>query len=307
MQKILLFVMGLLLFPAGAFCQDQFILLDEVRHGYADNQGIKVHYAAIGEGPLVIMLHGFPDYWYTWRDQMTALKGRFEVVAIDLRGYNLSGQPEGVDSYKMPLLMQDVIAVIKSLGKEKATIVGHDWGGAIAWQLAINYPEAVEKLIVCNMTHPTGYSTASLELLKKNGNNSYMDTFREHTSKTLSVSWLSGWVKDAAAKKHYEEAFGRSSIDGMVHYYRANTPTKEQRSKWLEDPQIQEQTISGIPVLLIFGTQDQYVPKSGLNNTWDWVEDLTIVTLPNAGHFVQQDASERVSKTMKMWLLRDEW
>lgn len=280
-------------------------LLDAVTHGYADNNGVKIHYASIGEGPLVIMLHGFPDYWYTWRNQMIALKDNFQVVAMDLRGYNLSGQPEGVDNYKMHYLMQDVVAVIQSLGKEKAIIAGHDWGGAIAWSLAIYRPEVVEKLIVCNMTHPTGRSIESLKTLQANGNTSYTDDFRKHTKETLPISWLSGWVKDTTAIKHYETAFSRSYIDGMINYYKANTPTKAQRAEWLKNPKITEMPKVTMPVLAIFGTKDQYVLKEGLNNTWNWINsDFTLVTLPNANHFVQQDASEMVSKSMKMWLLR---
>lgn len=282
--------------------------LDAIQHGYADNEGVKIHYASIGEGPLVVMLHGFPDYWYTWRDQMNTLKNSFQVVAMDLRGYNLSGQPKGVDHYKMQHLLTDVVAVIKANGQEKAIIVGHDWGGAIAWQLAISRPDVVEKLIVCNMTHPTGRIQDLETVLKANGNTSYMDDFRKHTTETLPISWLSGWVKDPVAKKHYETAFSRSYIDGMIAYYRANTPTKEQRAEWLKNPIIPELPKVKMPVLAIFGTQDKFVLKGGLNNTWDWMDsDFTLVTIPNAGHFVQQDASEMVSKSMKMWLLRDKY
>ena len=104
-----------------------------VEHGYATNNGVKIHYAALGTGPLIVMIHGFPDYWYTWRHQMTALAPDYRVVALDQRGYNLSDKPKGVDNYSMSLLVSDVAAVIKHLGKEKAIIVGHDWGGAVAW------------------------------------------------------------------------------------------------------------------------------------------------------------------------------
>jgi len=101
-------------------------LLDEVEHGYADSDGVKIHYATVGEGPLVIMVHGFPDFWYTWRHQMEGLKDNFKVVAIDQRGYNLSGQPEDESDYNMRYLIADIAAVIHHLGEEKATIVGHD-------------------------------------------------------------------------------------------------------------------------------------------------------------------------------------
>ena len=118
-------------------------LLDEVEHGYADNNGVEIHYASVGEGPLVIMIHGFPDYWYSWRHQMEGLKDNFKVVAIDQRGYNLSGQPEAESSYAMANLIGDVAAVIRHFGEEKANIVGHDWGGIVSWPtiLAFSSPK----------------------------------------------------------------------------------------------------------------------------------------------------------------------
>ncbi|MDQ2949017.1 MAG: alpha/beta hydrolase, partial [Acidobacteriota bacterium] len=121
-----------------------------VKHGYADNNGVKIHYASLGKGPLIVMIHGFPDYWYTWRKQMEVLSKNYQTVAIDQRGYNLSDKPKGVENYDVKLLVSDVIAVIRSLGQEKAIIVGHDWGGMVAWQLAINAPQYVDKLIILN-------------------------------------------------------------------------------------------------------------------------------------------------------------
>src|SRR5258708_29636713 len=99
-----------------------------VTHGYADSSGVKIHYASIGNGPLMVMIHGFPDFWYTWRAQMEALSDRFQCVAIDQRGYNLSDKTKGVDNYSVRLLVADVVAGIKSAGKGKAILFGPDWG-----------------------------------------------------------------------------------------------------------------------------------------------------------------------------------
>lgn len=99
---------------------------DRVTHGYADNDGVRIHYASLGDGPLVVMIHGFPDFWYTWRDQMAALSSEYHVVAVDLRGYNRSDKPVGVAAYAMPNHLADVAAVIKQVGEDRATIVGHD-------------------------------------------------------------------------------------------------------------------------------------------------------------------------------------
>src|SRR5262245_55847484 len=129
-------------------------VFDRVKHGYATSEGVKIHYATLGDGPLVVLIHGFPDFWYTWRVQMAALADRYQVVAIDQRGYNLSDKPKGVENYDARLLVADVAAVIRDLGRDKATIVGHDWGGLVAWQFAIFLPQLTENLIILNLPHP---------------------------------------------------------------------------------------------------------------------------------------------------------
>src|SRR5258706_14891792 len=126
-------ILILLLFTGAALAAD---IEARVQHGYADLNGVKIHYASLGKGPLMVMIHGFPDFWYTWREQMAELSSQYQTVAIDERGYNLSGKPKGVYNYDMSLLVGDVAAVIKHLGREKAIIVGHDSGGAVAWQFA---------------------------------------------------------------------------------------------------------------------------------------------------------------------------
>src|SRR5262245_27770197 len=101
--------------------------------GFVDSGGVRIHYVTKGTGPLVVLIHGFPDYWYSWRRQIPALAKHFQVVAIDLRGYNQSDQPKGVEKYAIDKLVGDVDAVLAHFGQKKATIVGHDWGGYIAW------------------------------------------------------------------------------------------------------------------------------------------------------------------------------
>ena len=117
---------------------------------------MKIHYASLGKGPLIVMIHGFPDYWYTWRNQMEELSKSYQSVAVDLRGCNLSDKPKCVDNYDMKLLVGDIAALVKHLKREKAIIVWHDWGGAIAWSVAMALPGMTEKLIVCNLPNPRG-------------------------------------------------------------------------------------------------------------------------------------------------------
>jgi epoxide hydrolase 4 len=272
----------------------------KVKHGYADSNGVKIHYATIGKGPLIVMIHGFPDYWYSWRKQMEGLSDKYQCVAIDQRGYNLSDKPEGVDNYAVPLLVGDVIAVIKSLGKDKAIIVGHDWGGLVAWQLALNAPQYVDRLIILNLPHPRGITRELAHNPKQQAASAYARNFQQEGSETMvKPDQLVFWVTDPEAKPKYLEAFQRSSIKAMLNYYKRNYP----KQPYEEDssPLVKTQ----MPVLMIHGLKDTALLSDALNNTWDWMgKDLTLVTVPDAGHFVQQDAADLVTRTMRSWLER---
>ncbi len=214
-MKAALLLTALLAGPVPGTQQD---LYDRVEHGYADNNGVKIHYAAIGDGPLLVMIHGFPDFWYSWREQMEALAGEYRLVAIDQRGYNLSDKPEGVESYAMPLLVSDVVAVIRSLGEEKAVVVGHDWGGMVAWQTAINAPEVVERLIILNLPHPRGLMRELAKDEEQAANSQYARNFQqEGAHQAFTAEALAGWVTDPVARARYVEAFERSDFEAMLH------------------------------------------------------------------------------------------
>lgn len=286
-------------------------LLDEVEHHVADSNGVEIHYVTLGEGPPVVMIHGFPDYWYSWRHQMRTLADAgYRAVAIDQRGYNRSGQPEGVASYAMPLLVGDVAAVIRSLGVERAVIVGHDWGGAVAWQFALNVPQMTDKLIILNLPHPNGMTRELATNEVQQRNSQYARSFQEKSASDPDVLFggpmtpqtLSGWVRDADAKKHYAEAFERSSFEGMLNYYKANYPRGPYDEAWERIQESPGKKVT-VPVLMFHGLEDTALNAKGLNDTWEWLEkDLTLVTVPGSGHFVQQDAPEIVSETMRWWL-----
>ena len=194
-------------------------------HGFAQSGDVQIHYVTAGKGPLIVMIHGFPDYWYTWRAQMPALAEHFQVVAIDQRGYNKSGQPDGVESYTMDKLVGDVLAVIKHLQHEKATIVGHDWGGMVAWSLAMFHPEVVERLVILNLPHPNGLRRELVNNAEQRKNSAYARHFQtKGAAAQLTAKGLATWVTDAEARAKYVEAFQRSSFEGMLNYYKANYP-----------------------------------------------------------------------------------
>ncbi|MGI9517467.1 MAG: alpha/beta fold hydrolase [Pirellulaceae bacterium] len=306
----LVFVLGSsLIIESGIRAQESDETLGvEYTEGHVDSDGVKIHYVTAGEGPLLVMIHGFPDYWYSWRDQIPALAEHFQVVAIDQRGYNLSDQPEGVAAYAMPKLVGDVVAVIDHFEADKAVIVGHDWGGAVAWNLTMRFPDRVDRLVILNLPHPRGLFRELSTNPDQQKNSQYARDFQqEDAADKIQSAQLAGWVAEPEARQKYVEAFERSSIEGMLNYYKANYPRTSAPSD-SEDaptaaaavppmPQVQ------CPVLMFHGLDDQALLPAGLNGTWDWIDnELTIVTIPGAGHFVQRDASESVTRHMVRWL-----
>lgn len=289
------------------FCTSTFALDPDfdkkVKHDYADSNGVKIHFAALGKpsAPLLVMIHGFPDFWYTWRDQMDALSKDFYTVAIDQRGYNLSDKPKGAEQYDMTLLVGDVAAVIKHLKRERAIVVGHDWGGAVAWTFAMLKPDMIDRLVILNLPHPKGLARELANNPAQQKNSQYARNFQqEGFYKNLKAEQLAGWVKDPEAKKRYIEAFNKSDFEAMLNYYIRNYP-REPYDQPNRFPDIKVK----VPVLMIHGLGDTALLPGALNNTWDWLEkDLTLVTIPGASHFVQQDASELVTRSIRMWLGR---
>jgi epoxide hydrolase 4 len=267
------------------------------KSGFLNSSGVKLHYVTAGTGPLLVLLHGFPDYHYTWRDQIPALSKHFQVVALDLRGYNLSDQPEGVDNYKMEKLVADVGAVLEHFEQKKMILVGHDWGGAIAWTFAMTHPDKLERLIILNLPHPNGLMRELANNPEQQKSSAYARNFQNpETAKLLTPELLVLWVKEPEARQEYLVALRRSSIAGMLHYYQANYP----REPYNADGKL---PLVKCPVLMIHGLDDKALLPGALNDTWKWVEqDLTLITVPGAGHFVHRDKPEFVTRKMVGWL-----
>jgi epoxide hydrolase 4 len=290
-----------LAFSSGvAMSQD---IWNQVEHRYADSSGVKIHYAALGAGKLVVLIHGFPDFWYSWRQQMPALvQAGYRVAAIDQRGYNLSDRPAGVDNYSMRMLVGDIAAVIAAEKEEAAIVVGHDWGGSVAWNVAMRRPELVDLLIICNLPHPAGIAREIATNPEQKKNSEYAFNFQKPDAhKLLKAEVLAQWVTDKNARERYIDAFKKSDFEAMLNYYKANYP-KPDTPVPSGPPTFPKVTA---PVLIMHGLDDKALLPGALSGTWDWVEkDLTIVTIPGAGHFVQQDAAQTVTETMIDWLKR---
>jgi epoxide hydrolase 4 len=283
--------------PEGARAQMK-DLFEQVEHHYAESGGgVKIHYAAMGpkDAPLILMIHGFPDFWYSWRHQMAAFAGKYRVAAMDLRGYNLSDKPAGVDSYAMPLLVQDAMAVIRAAGRERAVVMGHDWGGAVAWSVAMFAPQAVEKLVIVNLPHPRGLARELAANPEQRKSSEYARGFQMPGAHTkLSAEKLAEWAPPAE-RPRYIEAFNKSSLEAMLHYYQRNYPREPYPEPDL--PKVRAH------VLQFHGLEDRALLPGALNGTWQWVEATwTLVTIPKAGHWAHWDAAEVVSRTTLNWL-----
>lgn len=267
------------------------------RHSYVTRNGVKLHTASLGKGPPVVFVHGFPDFWWSWRDQMAVVSRTHTAVALDQRGYNLSDKPEGDAAYAMPELVQDVAAVIDSVGG-RAALVGHDWGGAVSWQVAGRYPDKVERLAILNLPHPANMARELQTNPAQQANSAYARNFQQPgAASKLTAEGLAGWVK-AEDRAPYVEAFKRSNFESMLAYYRVNYP-KPPYNTGAAGPMAPLK----MRTLVIHGLDDKALLSSGLDRTWDRIDaPLTMVTIPHAGHFVQRDAADEVSRALVNWL-----
>jgi len=226
---------------------------------------------------------------------MAGLSGKYRVAAMDLRGYNLSDQPEGADNYAMPLLVRDAVAVIRDAGRERAVVMGHDCGGAVAWNVAMFAPERVERLVIVNLPHPRALARELAANPEQRRNSEYARGFQQpgaHLS--LTVDKLLEW-SPADARERYREAFGRSSFEAMLNYYRRNYPREPYAEPDL--PSVRAR------VLQFHGLKDKALLPDALNGTWQWVDAAwTLITLPGAGHWAHWDEPATVTKATMTWL-----
>ena len=276
-------------------------VMDQVEHKYADSDGVSIHYAKMGSGPLMVFIHGFPDFWYSWRHQMAGLADQYTVAALDTRGYNLSDKPEGEANYDMTLLTADVAAVIRAEGESNAVVVGHDWGGGIAWSFAAAYPQMTERLIIMNLPHIKGLQRELASMGQQHSNSQYARNFQQPDShENISPAGLAMALSqgDDALREIYLAAFENSSTESMMNYYRRNYPREPYvGGPWAELPRIQA------PVLQFHGLNDTALLAPALNNTWEELEqDWTLVTIPGVGHWPHHEKPDMVTNMMRAWL-----
>ena len=264
---------------------------------------IRLHWVEAGEGPLVLLLHGFPEHWLAWRRQLPALAAAgFRAVAPDLRGYNLSEKPRGVSSYRMERLAGDVANLVRHLRYEKTFLVGHDWGGAIAWCVPALHPGLVERLAILNAPHPV-LMKKKLATLAQARRSSYMFFFQlpwlpERSLKRRRAGFLKMMLKRDPATpgaftpeeiEAYREAFLLpGAATAAVNYYRAAFRSGT-RVPGLR------RSLEKVPTLVLWGEGDRYLGPELLDGLDDLVPDLRLVRIPNASHWLPADAADLVN------------
>jgi pimeloyl-ACP methyl ester carboxylesterase len=286
-----------------------------------DVNSIKIHYATSGSGELVLLLHGFPEFWYSWRHQIPALSRQFKVVAPDLRGYNESDKPLGVRNYSNSVLVQDIKDMITAQGEESALVVGHDWGGAIAWNLAMMAPDYVKKLVILNCPHPIALVDAFLSMrIRQLQKSWYIFFFQiqdlpEQVLSQNSYGFLKKLLVSSAVNRQafseedlqkYVEAWSKpGALTASINYYRANmniarilTLSKEQQELLVRGyPKVRS------PTLVIWGEEDAALDKSLTVGMEKYVKGpYEIKYIQKCGHWVHQEEAEIVNRYLLEFL-----
>ncbi len=275
-------------------------------HHEAVVNGVRLHFVEQGEGPLVVLLHGFPEFWYSWRHQIPALaKAGFRVIAPDQRGYNTSEKPPGVRSYRIEHLVDDVAALIEHAGESRAVVVGHDWGGAVAWALSMLRPDVVEKLVVLNAPHPKALQR-EFRRLRQLARSWYVFFFQLPWLPESAIRFGGYRVLDRGLRREarqpgafsdediaaYKNALSQpGALTAAINYYRAAV-----RRNPFESARMLRQI--DVPTLLIWGERDPYLGIELTEGLERWGPGVRVERIPEASHWVQVDAAERVNELM---------
>jgi pimeloyl-ACP methyl ester carboxylesterase len=278
-----------------------------VRHHDVDLEGIRIHYVEAGAGPLVLLLHGFPDFWFGWRNQIPALAGAgFRVVAPDLRGYDLSSKPAGIGAYTVERIVEDISKLVRALGAERASVVGHDWGGAIAWTFAMRHPDQLERLAILNAPHPARFARAFRDprqlakswymfffqlpalpeaLLRARGYESIRRLFARDPVRPFD---------EEDVRRHVEAIARPGALTAMIDWYRALFRGSGRLRSSLRRIEA--------PTLVLWGDRDRYLSRPVSEPAREWVPDLTVAHFPNASHWLQHDEADAVNRRLVAFL-----
>jgi len=283
---------------------------EKITFDFAQIGGVRLHYAKAGTGArLVILLHGFPEFWYSWRHQLIALSDEYTVVAPDMRGYNLSDKPTGVSDYEADKLADDVTGLIRHFGHEQAAVIGHDWGATVAWTVAAKHPEYLWKLGALQV--PPIAVWRKNQTMKQFLASWYMFFFQipalpEFLFKLNDYALLANALKNTTAEKgvftdediaEYKRAWSEPfALTAMLNYYRANI-MKRFLSKQETPAKIK------VPTVFIYGEKDTAVLPETVKGVGEMIDaPYEEFRIPTSAHWVQQEAAEAVTEILREFL-----
>jgi pimeloyl-ACP methyl ester carboxylesterase len=291
-----------------------------LKHDYAKINDIRLHYVTAGKGKLLMFAHGFPEFWYGWKNQITEFENEYQVVAPDMRGYNLSSKPADVEQYRVEYLIEDLRLLAEYLGHKRFILIGHDWGGAVAWAFALRHPDYLEKLIIINAPHPGVFDRELHENPAQQRASQYMLMFRSSQAEqvlsannyaSLVESILGRGLKEgyftAEDRNAYLEAWAQpGAITGGLNYYRAAKvgPPSEQGGQANGNFGTDTAVLTVmVPTLVIWGEKDQALLTGNLEGLDRFVPELTVKRIPDGSHWVIHEKPELVNGYIRDFIL----
>src|SRR3984957_12765498 len=279
-------------------------------HRYAEVNGVKLHYAEQGKGPLILFLHGFPEFWYEWKDLLPEFAKDHHAVAVDMRGYNLSDKPEAVEQYRVPVIVEDVLALAVKLKARSFVLVGHDWGGVIAWAFAAAHPEMLDKLIIVNAPHPAVFARELAGNPAQQKASAYFNLFNSpQAEKVLSQndfqnlqSLLKPWATDADSAG-YLACWGRGLTGGLKYYRAARLHAPTDGRPPASDNALPQMKPIETPTLVIWGEKDTALLTGNLNGLEEQVKNLKVDRITDGTHWVIHEKTAEVIGDMRRFLM----
>jgi len=280
---------------------------------YAEVNGVRLHYVEQGKGPLILFLHGFPEFWYAWKDLLTDFGRDHHAVALDMRGYNLSAKPEPVDAYRVPVIVEDVRALAVNLKAKKFVLVGHDWGGVIAWAFAAQHPEILERLVIINAPHPTVFARLLASDPAQQKASSYFNLFTspqaEQALSANNYAMMQQWFRSVfneEDRKAYLTAWSQpGALTGGLNFYRASqlrSPAGAPPGQTAQPPAIPALPRITTSTLVIWGENDPALLTGNLEGLDQYVKPLTIQRVPDAGHWIVHEKPALVIQYIRDFL-----
>jgi pimeloyl-ACP methyl ester carboxylesterase len=290
-----------------------------LEHRHAEVNGIRLHYVTCGQGPLVLFLHGFPEFWYAWKDLLADFGRDHQAVAVDMRGYNESSRPAAVEQYRIEHLVEDVRALADHLGRERFVLVAHDWGGGVAWAFAIRHPERLDGLVVINAPHPAIFQRELRENPAQQQASRYMLVFRSPDAEAiLAADGHAALVKAVLAeglargyfteadRRAYVEAWSRpGTLTGGLNYYRAarlGPPGGEDAPARGNFGLAEPSLVVRVPTLVVWGEQDRALLPGNLEGLEAFVPDLTVRRVPDGTHWVVHEHPDLVIRYIREFI-----